>query len=110
MKEKAFTRRNFLRATSAAGLLAASSPLAIAASALPDNKKETISAAKGAAGDPPGWSIPSCAWSRPLGALPKLQMMPDKSKETGDLVGLNTPTRTKKGIRSEERRVGKECG
>src|ERR1017187_4219108 len=98
MKEKGFTRRNFLRATSAAGLLAASSPLAIAASALPDSKKETTSVAKSAGKELSGWQIPPCAWTRPLGALPKVAMMPEKSKESGDLIGLNTPTRTKKGI------------
>ena len=42
--------------------------------------------------------IPSCAWSRPLGSLPKIELRPEKDKDSGDLIGLNTPTRAKKGI------------
>jgi len=98
MKENAFTRRSFLRATSAAGLLAASSPLGFTAPESADLKKETASAGKGAAGDAAQWPIPPCAWTRPLGALPKLDLRPDRSKESDDLIGLNTPTRAKKGI------------
>ena len=44
------------------------------------------------------WPIPSCAWSRPLGSLPKIELRPEKDKDSGDLIGLNTLTRTKKGI------------
>ena len=39
-----------------------------------------------------GWSIPACAWHRPLGSLPEIELLPDPDN------ALNTLTRTKKGI------------
>ncbi len=98
MKKQEFSRRNFLRASSAAGLLAAASPLAIAASPSPTTVEPATSPVSGSADDAAKWPIPSCAWSRPLGALPKIDLVPEKSKESGDLIGLNTLTRSKKGI------------
>ena len=34
----------------------------------------------------------------PFGSLPKIELRPEKDKDSGDLIGLNTLTRTKKGI------------
>ncbi len=98
MKKQELSRRNFLRASSAAGLLAAAGPLAIADSRSPVDTKDRPSAGQRTQDNPSAGSIPSCAWSRPLGVLPKIELPPDKSKDSGDLIGLNTPTRTKKGI------------
>ena len=98
MNEKDLTRRTFLRASSAVGLLAAAAPLAIANTGLAGNVKPETKTAKTTGDDSKGWNIPPCAWSRPFGSLPKIELLPDKSKETGDLIGLNTTTRAKKGI------------
>ncbi len=103
MSKHEVDRRTFLRTSSAASLLAASAPLVIAT----QNSSESEAASAAATGLPPSpsaitsadaFAIPSCSWHRPLGSLPKLEMHPDHIKETGDLVGLNTATRTKKGI------------
>ncbi len=98
MNKKAFTRRSFLRASSAAGLVAATGPLGIAEPGLPGEVKQEPSAALSRGDDSIRWTIPSCAWSRPLGSLPKIELRPEKDKDSGDLIGLNTLTRTKKGI------------
>lgn len=92
------SRRGFLRASSAAGLLAAASPLSMAKAALPDSKKQPASTTAKPDDEAPGWPIPSCAWSRPFGSLPKINLRPEKIEDSGDLNGLNTPTRTRKGI------------
>ena len=98
MNKKGFTRRSFLRASSAAGLVAATGSLGIAEPALPDEVTQGPSADLGRGDDSIRWTIPSCAWSRPLGSLPKIELRPEKDKDSGDLIGLNTLTRTKKGI------------
>ena len=98
MSKKDFTRRSFLRASSAAGLLTAAGSLGIAEPALPNNMKQGASADLNRSDDSISWPIPSCAWRMPLGSLPKIELRPEKDKDSGDLIGLNTPTRTKKGI------------
>jgi len=98
VNKKDFTRRSFLRASSAAGLLAATGPLGISQPAATGEKElgafETVNPNV----DSAMWPIPLCAWSRPLGSLPKIELRPEKDKDSGDLIGLNTLTRTKKGI------------
>jgi non-lysosomal glucosylceramidase len=98
MNKKDFSRRNFLRASSAAGLLAAAGPLGIAGSSMAGNVKRTAKAPGTTSENGKSWAIPSCVWSRPFGSLPKIDLLPERTKETGDLVGLNTLTRTRKGI------------
>jgi uncharacterized protein (DUF608 family) len=98
MNKKELTRRNFLRASSVAGLLAAAGPLGIANATVPCETKQGTSGAKRKGEDEKSWLIPSCAWSRPLGDTAKFDMPAEKYKETGEINGLNTPTRTKKGI------------
>ena len=98
MNKKDFTRRSFLRVSSAAGLLAATGPLGIAQPASAGDKEQGAFAAVKPDDDSAMWPIPSCAWSRPLGSLPKIELRPEKDKDSGDLIGLNTLTRTKKGI------------
>lgn len=98
MNSKNLTRRNFLRATSAAGLVAAASPMLSADPGVPASSNLKNSAAITAGKDLKEWSIPACAWKRPIGSLPKIELLPERTKETGDLVGLNTITRAKKGI------------
>jgi hypothetical protein len=98
MNKKDLTRRSFLRASSAAGLLAATAPLGIAKAASAGGPAQGKTAAANPNEDAKMWPIPSCAWSRPLGILPKTELRPEKDKDSGDLIGLNTLTRTKKGI------------
>lgn len=98
MNKKDFTRRSFLRASSTAGLLAATAQLGIAKSVSAGDTEQGTIAAVNPADDSKMWPIPSCAWRRPLGSLPKIELRPEKDKDSGDLIGLNTLTRTKKGI------------
>ncbi len=78
--------------------MAAAGPLGIANPVLPGDMKRRTSAAANKSEDSKGWSIPSCAWSSPLGSLPKIVVLAEKDKDSGDVIGLNTPTRAKKGI------------
>lgn len=95
MNKNELSRRTFLRASSAAGLMAAAGPLALAKSDVNAVPGKATTATKGAGAEGRGWQIPACAWSRPLGSLPKIERVPEKA---GDFIGLNTLTRTKKGI------------
>lgn len=92
MKKNELSRRTFLRASSAAGLMAAAGPLALAKSSA---ATEATAATNDASAEGGVWRIPACAWSRPFGALPKIGLAPEKP---GDFIGLNTLTRTRKGI------------
>jgi hypothetical protein len=98
MNKKDLTRRSFLRASSAAGLLVATAPLGIAKPVSAGDTEQGTIAAANPADDSKMWPIPSCAWRRLLGSLPKIELRPEKDKDSGDLIGLNTLTRTKKGI------------
>jgi non-lysosomal glucosylceramidase len=98
VNKKDLTRRSFLRASSAVGLLAATGPLGIAKVASAGDPAQGKTGAANPNDDAKMWPIPSCAWSRPLGRLPKIELRPEKDKDSGDLIGLNTLTRTKKGI------------
>src|SRR5271165_6138307 len=75
MSRKSLTRRSFLRASSAAGLLAATRPLGIAK---PVSDGDTEQGAVSANEESKMRPIPSCAWSRPLGNLPKIDLRPEK--------------------------------
>jgi hypothetical protein len=96
MNKRAITRRSFLRASSSAGLLAATGALGIAKPLSAGDAEQGTIAVVIPAYDSKMWSIPSCAWSGPLGSLPKIELRPD-DKDSGDLIGLNALTRTKKG-------------
>ena len=98
MSKKDITRRSFLRASSSAGLLAATGSLGIAKPLPAGDAEQGTIADVIRRDDSKMWPIPSCAWSRPLGSLPKIELRPEKDKDSGDLIGLNTLTRTKKGI------------
>jgi hypothetical protein len=96
MNKRDITRRSFLRASSSAGLLAATGALGIAKPLSAGDAEQGTIAVVIPAYDSKMWSIPSCAWSGPLGSLPKIELRPD-DKDSGDLIGLNALTRTKKG-------------
>src|SRR5271157_307800 len=98
MNKRDFSRRSFLRASSAGGLLAATGALGIAKPVPAGDAEPGTIASVNPADDSKMWPIPSCAWRRPLGSLPKIELRPEKDKDSGDLIGLNTLTRTKKGI------------
>ncbi len=98
MNRKGLTRRTFLRASSAAGLVAAANPLAMAKAKGVEESTQRMKASADAGNNSKASIIPGCAWSRPLGSLPAIELLPEKTRETGDLIGLNTTTRTKKGI------------
>ena len=95
---KEISRRSFLRATSAAGLIAATNPLGMAEPVLTGEEKCEQPLTPNKSEQEKSWPIPSCAWSRSFGVLPKTELRPEKDKDSGDLIGLNTLTRTKKGI------------
>lgn len=94
---KGLTRRNFLK-VSPAGLLAATVPLEFVRPASTGGQEGGASAHADPSDDASRWPIPSCAWSRALGSLPKIELRPEHDKDSGDLIGLNTLTRAKKGI------------
>ena len=93
MKNRSISRRDFIRGSSLAGLTilelsdSATSRVATAAPQI-DGKRE-------APGSRGGWIIPACAWKRPLGSLPNIELMPEIEGESN---GLNTLLRVKKGV------------
>ncbi len=98
MKKENLSRRGFLQLSSAASLLAAAAPLARAGqTSASDAENKKITGTK-TVDESRAWHIPACAWSRTLGSLPKIALRPANDKDSGDLIGLNTLTRTKKGI------------
>jgi non-lysosomal glucosylceramidase len=98
MNRNKLTRRTFLRGSSAAGLVAAAGPLGVAKSIPAEDLSQKGKEGNAGGEGQTGWLIPACAWNRPLGSLPKIELLPERTQETGDLIGLNTSTRTKKGI------------
>ena len=83
--------------TSIAGLMLARGPLA----PMPGpTTTEAQTKSKGRAQAPtvPARDIPSCAWKRSLGDLPKIALMPEEGVPPQDRAGLNTLMRVKKGI------------
>lgn len=94
MKKRSISRRDFIRTSSLAGLTAlelshsSKGHLTIAESESSPGKSVPATA--------PGlWSIPSCAWKRPLGSLPKIELAAERPDESN---GLNTLQRVKKGV------------
>jgi uncharacterized protein (DUF608 family) len=92
MANESLSRRDFiLTSSSAAGLMIVGAGSRVAQSAIPDRQDPTPNEprlqTRGTA-----WSIPSCAWKRSVGDVPKIELLPDPDN------GLNTLTRTKKGI------------
>jgi non-lysosomal glucosylceramidase len=92
MHKQSISRRDFLRGSSAAGATLVGGtlgPTLVPSASEPQAQPSAGVSARRA------WAIPSCAWKRPLGSLPPIELMPDE-KESPNL--LNTLTRTKKGI------------
>lgn len=90
MKKQPISRRDFIRNSSLASLSLVEIPRTASGRSVPP--EPLTSSTETALGS---WTIPSCAWKRPLGSLPKIQVMPERP---GDLNGLNTLLRVKKGI------------
>jgi non-lysosomal glucosylceramidase len=93
LKEDAISRRDFIRDSSLAGL-----GLAIPRAATGD----PVLSGRRAPADKnlpqkvqDAWTFPACAWKRPFGVLPKIELMPEIP---GDFNGLNTLMRVKKGL------------
>lgn len=83
--------------SSAAGLMLVGRPLAAAIRSAawdPQTQAGTVSPQPARH----AWAIPPCAWTRPLASLPGIELMPEPSAGGGEKSGLNTLTRTKKGI------------
>ena len=92
------SRRKFiLHSSSAAGLMLAGGPLA-AMSAPVATETQTESGERAPTPTVRARAIPSCAWKRTLGDLPKIALMPEDGVPPQDRAGLNTLTRVKKGI------------
>ena len=97
MEKEQISRRDFLRGSSVAGLTLMAKPVAgvIRADASnPQNppRHESLQPAGNT------WGIPACAWKRPLGSLPGIDLMPEPLEHSSDISGLNTRLRTKKGV------------
>jgi non-lysosomal glucosylceramidase len=94
-QRQGFTRRDFIRATSAASLLGAGGKLGA-----DENSQRITGSAMTESSQPPdgcSFGIPTCAWRHDLGELPKISL--DATSELyGGVAGLNTLMRAKKGI------------
>ena len=98
MAKRPISRRKFLlHSSGAAGLMLAGGPLA-AMPAPVAAETQTMSREKSKAPPERAWAIPSCAWKRTLGDLPKIALMPEDGVPPQDRAGLNTLTRVKKGV------------
>lgn len=94
LKKQPISRRDFIRDSSLAGLTLVGTPGAAAdCPAISEHEPPSAKASSPITQD--AWSIPACAWKRPLGILPKIELMPEKSDEPN---GLNTLLRVKKGL------------
>jgi hypothetical protein len=103
LRKKTITRREFLADSSAAGLLIASD--SISAQPVAADQEKALPPLRSTKRKPPsagnGSAIPACAWSRPLGKLPKVGMSPEEAQRVKTFYGFpasNTPARVKKGI------------
>ena len=94
MKRQSISRRDFIRNSSLAGLAAleVSNP---SVGRVTMDESGTHPEKSLPAASPGFWPIPACAWKRPLGNLPKIELMPQLPDEFN---GLNTLQRVKKGM------------
>lgn len=94
MKKQSISRRDFIRSSSLAGLSGLESSRSyLGHTAIPDSK--THGEKSSPATNVVSWPIPTCAWKRPLGSLPKIELAPEHPDDPN---GLNTLQRVKKGI------------
>jgi non-lysosomal glucosylceramidase len=94
VRRRSISRRDFIRKSSLAGLALAEMPAA-AAENLTSPVTTAVARAVPANGSQGSWAIPPCAWKRPLGVLPRIELTPERPDEFN---GLNTPLRVKKGL------------
>lgn len=96
--KRPISRRKFLlHSSGAAGLILAGGavpamPATVAA------EKQTKSGERSQTPTERARAIPSCAWKRSLGDLPKIALMPEDGVPPQDRAGLNTLARVKKGV------------
>jgi len=90
MAKRPISRRNFLlQSSGAAGLVLARGPLAPMPTPTAA-ETQTKSEERSQAATVPARAIPSCAWKRTLGDLPKISLMPEDGVPPHDRAGLNT--------------------
>src|SRR5215831_14439226 len=98
MAKRPISRRKFLlNSSGAAGLMLAEGPLAATAARVVA-EAQAKSGERSQTSTERAWAIPSCAWKRSLGNLPKISLMPEDGVPPQDRAGLNTLMRVKKGI------------
>src|SRR6202158_6513304 len=98
MAKRPISRRKFiLHSSGAAGLMLAGGPLAAMPTPAVAADAQTKSGARSQSATVPAQTIPSCAWKRTLGDLPKIALMPEDNVPPADRSGLNTLARVKKG-------------
>ena len=98
MAKRPISRRKFLlHSSGAAALMLSGGPLA-AMPAPVATETRTQSRGRSQTRTVQVQAIPSCAWKRPLGDLPKIGLMAEDGVPPQDRAGLNTLTRVKKGI------------
>jgi non-lysosomal glucosylceramidase len=101
MAKKRITRREFVAAASAAALLTSPVTAHDDASNQSKDRSNTHIRQRGQDSANASFGIPPCAWSRPLGKLPKVGMSPEEAQHPKNFFGFpdsNTPARVKKGI------------
>jgi hypothetical protein len=98
MAKRPISRRKFLlNSSGAAGLMLAGVPLAaVPAQAAAETLAKSAERSHGLTER--ARAIPSCAWKRTLGDLPKVALMSEEGVQPQDRAGLNTLARVKKGI------------
>jgi uncharacterized protein (DUF608 family) len=98
MARRPISRRKFLlNSSGAAGLMLAEGPLAATAARVVA-EAQAKSGERSQTSTERAWAIPSCAWKRSLGNLPKIALMPEDGVPPQDRAGLNTLARVKKGV------------
>jgi non-lysosomal glucosylceramidase len=101
MKKKRMTRREFVTAASGVGLFASGIPSAGFRRAFAQSSTGARSHTHEAQVPTTAFNIPACAWSRPLGKLPRVGLSPEEAQHPKNFFGFpgsNTPARVKKGI------------
>ncbi|MGO9088030.1 MAG: GH116 family glycosyl-hydrolase [Terriglobales bacterium] len=99
MAKRPISRRKFLlHSSSAAGLMLAGGPCAGMPAAFAAETQTTSGDRSQTPTVQTRAVVPSCAWKRTLGDLPKIALMPEDGMPPQDRAGLNTLTRVKKGV------------